>query len=118
MPAEQQLTALGITLAVPGKPAGVYKPVVQVGNLLYLSGHGPIQADGKGLCGKVGADLTMEQTEAVYEAVGLSYNDKFRGLFDQLVASDIETAADPRDHELACDNNHYDNGYYAVEQIE
>jgi enamine deaminase RidA (YjgF/YER057c/UK114 family) len=72
MSAETQLTALGITLAIPGKPAGVYKPVVQVGNLLYLSGHGPIQPDGKGLCGKVGADLTLEQGKEAARLTGLA----------------------------------------------
>jgi enamine deaminase RidA (YjgF/YER057c/UK114 family) len=34
---------------------------VRVGNLLYLSGKGPKNADGTDITGKVGKDLTIEQ---------------------------------------------------------
>ena len=41
-------------------PAGLYKPVNQVGNLLYLSGQGSI-LNGEPLTGKDGVDLSIEE---------------------------------------------------------
>ena len=57
-----RLKELNITLPEPPPPgAGVNKPVVQVGNLLFVSGKGPVK-DGKPVfTGKVGKDLTVEQ---------------------------------------------------------
>jgi enamine deaminase RidA (YjgF/YER057c/UK114 family) len=54
------------------KPAGVYKPAVQVGNLLYVSGHGPLLPDGSLIAGKVGGDLTEELGKAAARQVGLT----------------------------------------------
>jgi enamine deaminase RidA (YjgF/YER057c/UK114 family) len=42
------------------KPAGVYKPMVVIGNLAYLSGHGPLKADGSMMTGRVGADVDQQ----------------------------------------------------------
>ncbi len=63
-----------LALAFPPvpKPQGVYKPVVQVGNLVYLSGHGPLQTDGRLVLGRVGADLSLEQGKAAARLVGLA----------------------------------------------
>ena len=62
MGAEAKLKELGITLPAPPKPLGNYVPGVQVGTLLFLSGHGPIRVEGKPLArGKVGRDLTTEE---------------------------------------------------------
>ena len=46
MSAEANLKALNLELPPPPKPAGVYKPVVIIGNLAYVSGHGPLKSDG------------------------------------------------------------------------
>lgn len=54
MSAEQRLKELGIELPPPPKPAGVYKPMVIVGNTVLVSGHGPLKSDGTLICGKVG----------------------------------------------------------------
>jgi enamine deaminase RidA (YjgF/YER057c/UK114 family) len=43
-----------------------------VGNLAYLSGHGPLQPDGKLILGRVGADLTLEQGQAAARQTGLA----------------------------------------------
>ena len=40
------------------KPVAKYRPAVRHGNLLYLSGHGPVLPDGSLVRGRVGADLT------------------------------------------------------------
>jgi enamine deaminase RidA (YjgF/YER057c/UK114 family) len=54
------------------KPAGVYSPIVQSGNLVYVSGHGPNMPDGSMICGKVGSDLTEEQGKRAARQVGLA----------------------------------------------
>ncbi len=61
MGAEQRMTDLGIVLPEQPKPIANYVPTVRVGNLLYVSGHGP-HNDGKiKTAGKLGRDLTVEE---------------------------------------------------------
>ena len=43
MGAEARIKELGLTLPNPPKPMGNYVPGVRTGNLLFLSGHGPIR---------------------------------------------------------------------------
>ncbi|WP_162055809.1 RidA family protein [Pontibacter pamirensis] len=58
---EEKLRNLGIELPPPVQPVANYVTFVQVGNLLFLSGHGycgtPTAVD----IGKLGRDLTVEQ---------------------------------------------------------
>jgi enamine deaminase RidA (YjgF/YER057c/UK114 family) len=62
---EARLKELGITLPTPPTPVATYVPAVRVGNLLFVSGHGPGNApDGKRYAGKVGRDLSVEQGRA------------------------------------------------------
>jgi enamine deaminase RidA (YjgF/YER057c/UK114 family) len=58
---EDKLKKLGLSLPPPPKPVANYVPAVMVGNLLYLSGHGPWQADGSTIIGKLGRDLDIDQ---------------------------------------------------------
>lgn len=58
---DKKLKELGIELSPPSKPIANYVKAVRVGNLLYLSGHGPTKPDGTNITGKVGKDLTLEQ---------------------------------------------------------
>ncbi len=60
MPAESKITELKLELPPAPKPAGVYKPVVIVGNIAYVSGHGPLKADGKLMTGRVGAEVDLK----------------------------------------------------------
>jgi enamine deaminase RidA (YjgF/YER057c/UK114 family) len=55
MTIEERLKQLGLELPPPPKPAGIYKPLVIVGNLAYVSGHGPLKSDGTMLTGKLTA---------------------------------------------------------------
>jgi len=72
MSPEARLAELGILLPPAPKPGGVYKPLVRVGNLAWLSGHGPC-VDGETYeTGRVGADLTLEQGQEAARKVGLS----------------------------------------------
>lgn len=56
---DSRLAELGMTLPAAPAPAGMYSPVVQVGDLLYLAGHIPTTARGK-----VGDSVTQEEAHA------------------------------------------------------
>jgi enamine deaminase RidA (YjgF/YER057c/UK114 family) len=68
---EQKLAELKITLPVLRPPLGSYVHAKQVGNLLYLAGKGPGDAEGKMLVGKVGADVKAEEAYKHARLVGL-----------------------------------------------
>ncbi len=73
MGAEARLKELGITLPQPATPLANYVGAVRVGNLLFVSGHGPDRTDGKPMArGKVGRELTVEQAYQVARTVGLA----------------------------------------------
>lgn len=58
---ELLLERYGLSLPQPNKPAGLYTPVIQTGNLVYVSGQTPTK-DGKLLYkGKLGRDISVEQ---------------------------------------------------------
>jgi len=60
MSAEDRLKALNLELPPAPTPAGVYKPIVVVGDMAYLSGHGPLLPDETMLTGRVGVDVDLE----------------------------------------------------------
>jgi enamine deaminase RidA (YjgF/YER057c/UK114 family) len=66
---EQKLTQLGIQLPKIPSPIASYVHVVRTGNLLFLAGKGPQQANGEYIKGKLGSSLTAEQG---YEAAKLT----------------------------------------------
>jgi enamine deaminase RidA (YjgF/YER057c/UK114 family) len=51
---------------------GVYKPVLVIGNFLYVSGQGPLKPDGTLIKGKVGNELSMEEGKLAARQVGLA----------------------------------------------
>src|SRR5262245_9744117 len=69
---ETRIQELHLMLPTPPKPVAKYKPAVQAGNMLYVSGHGPLKTDGKQITGRVGADLTLEQGKDAARVVGLA----------------------------------------------
>ncbi len=70
MTAEARLKQLGIELPPAPKPVGVYKPCVIVGNMAYLSGHGPTKLNSSAsMTGRLGLDMDVE---AGYEAARLT----------------------------------------------
>ena len=58
--AETRLKELNIQLPPVSKPLANYVHAVRSGNLLFLSGKGPAQADGSYITGKVGRELSIE----------------------------------------------------------
>jgi len=70
---ETRIQELHLTLPEPAKPVAKYKTAVLVGNMLYVSGHGPTKlSDKTPLKGKVGDALTTEQGAEVARAVGVN----------------------------------------------
>jgi enamine deaminase RidA (YjgF/YER057c/UK114 family) len=67
-----RIIELGLILPPAPKPVGVYKPVLVVDKFLYVSGQGPVQADGTLIKGRLGADLDMEQGKLAARQVGLT----------------------------------------------
>lgn len=66
---QARLKALGISLPHPPAPIANFVTYVREGNLLFLSGQGPQEADGFLHTGKVGADVA---TEKAYEHAKLT----------------------------------------------
>lgn len=61
MNAENKLKELGLELPPAAKPVANYVSAVRTGNLVYLSGHGPLRNDRTMITGKVETDLTLEE---------------------------------------------------------
>ena len=66
---ESKLKELGIELSTPSSPVANYVNSVRSGNLLFISGKGPLKNDGNYIKGKLGYDLTIEQG---YEAARIT----------------------------------------------
>lgn len=72
MEVERRLAELGITLPAVPEPAGNYVHAVQTGNLVFLSGKGPLNPDGTVPIGKVGRDVTAAEAYQHARSVGLT----------------------------------------------
>lgn len=67
---EERLKELSIELSPPSIPPGLnIELAVQSGNLIYLSGNGPIRTNGERIVGKVGREVTVEEG---YEAARIT----------------------------------------------
>lgn len=69
---ELRLAELKLELPPPPKPGGVYKPVLVVDNLLYVSGHVPLKSDGTLIKGRLGENMTTEEGKVAARQVGLA----------------------------------------------
>jgi enamine deaminase RidA (YjgF/YER057c/UK114 family) len=72
MGAEARLKEKGILLPQQPKPVANYVPTVRVGNLLFVSGHGPFNDGTIKMAGKLGRDLTVDEGYLVARSVGLN----------------------------------------------
>lgn len=52
-------------------PAGLYRPAVRVGDLVFLSGAAPVRPDGSVVTGKVGDTVSLEAARDAARLVGL-----------------------------------------------
>jgi enamine deaminase RidA (YjgF/YER057c/UK114 family) len=71
MQIETKLREMGIELPQAVTPVANYVPAVRTGNLVFLSGHGPIKEDSSLITGKVGSDLTTEQGYAAARRIAI-----------------------------------------------
>ncbi len=69
---EKRIEELHLTLPPAPKPVAVYKTAVKFGNMLYVSGHGPLKADKSLILGRLGQDLTVEQGKEAARQTGLA----------------------------------------------
>lgn len=81
---ELKLVELNISLPPAPAPVGVYKPVLVIDKMLFVSGQGPMNNDGSLFKGKVGADLTLEQGKMAARQVGLTMLSTIKKYFGEL----------------------------------
>jgi enamine deaminase RidA (YjgF/YER057c/UK114 family) len=72
MGAEARLAELKLELPPAPKPVATYVTAVRLGDLLYVSGHGPLKSDSTLITGKVGADLDVAGGQAAARQTGLA----------------------------------------------
>ena len=72
MGAEARLSELNLELPPAPKPVATYVTAARQGNLLYVSGHGPLRADGTLHLGRLGADLSVPAGQAAARQTGLA----------------------------------------------
>jgi enamine deaminase RidA (YjgF/YER057c/UK114 family) len=65
MSADAKLAELKLELPPAPEPMGVYKPLVIVGNMAYVSGHGPLKPDRTLTVGRVGVEAEVDTLNAV-----------------------------------------------------
>jgi enamine deaminase RidA (YjgF/YER057c/UK114 family) len=69
---ETRVQELHLTLPPAPKPVAVYKTAVKHGNLLFVSGHGPLKPDGTLIVGCLGKDMELEQGKEAARQTGLA----------------------------------------------
>jgi enamine deaminase RidA (YjgF/YER057c/UK114 family) len=70
--AEERIRELGLELPPVHPPAASYVNAVRTGNLVYLSGAGPVRADGHVPTGKVGVSVTPAEAAEHARVVALN----------------------------------------------
>ena len=106
MSAESRISELKLVLPQAPKPVGVYKPMVIVDNLVYVSGHGPLKPDGSLMVGRVGEALDLDAGKAAARQTGLAILATLRaglGSLDRIkrvirVLGMVNCASDFKDH--------------------
>ena len=83
MSVDDRLQELGIVLGDRLPPVGHYIGAVTVGNLVFLSGHGPRETDGP-VEGKVGETLTLEQGQQAARNAGLNMLATLKAVIENL----------------------------------
>jgi enamine deaminase RidA (YjgF/YER057c/UK114 family) len=79
-----KLTELGLELPPAPEPKGVYKPLVVLGNLVFTSGHLPVDASGKLVTGRLGEQLDVSAGYRAAQLVGLGILASLRKEFGSL----------------------------------
>jgi enamine deaminase RidA (YjgF/YER057c/UK114 family) len=72
MGAEARVAELKLQLPPAPKPVATYVTAIQHGDLIYVSGHGPLRSDGTMITGKLGADMDVAGGQAAARQTGLA----------------------------------------------
>ncbi len=72
MSAEARFKELNLELPPAPKAMGLYRPLLIVDNLAYLSGHGPLLPDGTLTTGRLGDDLDLDGGYQAARQTGLA----------------------------------------------
>jgi enamine deaminase RidA (YjgF/YER057c/UK114 family) len=72
MTPQERFNQLNLTLPQPPAPKGVYKPLLVVDKMVYVSGHGPVKQDGTLIIGKAGQEMDKEEAKLAARQVGLT----------------------------------------------
>ncbi len=82
---EKRLEEIGIQLPDSPSPVANYVPVVRTGNLIYLSGVGPMpKADGSAYVGKLGLEYTVEEGYEAARLTGVNLLARLKGYLGDL----------------------------------
>lgn len=69
----EKLDELGIELVEPGEPTANFVYAVQTGNLVFMSGHGPVREDGTMVTGKLGeGGISLEEGQEAARRTGIA----------------------------------------------
>src|SRR5687767_804268 len=69
---EERLAQLGLELPAPPGPVANYVGAVQTGNLLFVSGHGPVRDGEHVFIGKLGRDMEIAEGQKAAQLVALN----------------------------------------------
>jgi enamine deaminase RidA (YjgF/YER057c/UK114 family) len=69
---DENFAKLNLKLPPAPAPMGVYKPFLVVGNLAYVSGHGPLKEDSTLIKGRIGHEFDQEFGKLAAQQVGLT----------------------------------------------
>jgi enamine deaminase RidA (YjgF/YER057c/UK114 family) len=72
MTPDERFEQLNLELPPAPTPLGVYKPFLIVGNLAYVSGHGPLLPDQTLITGRVGDTINIDDAKLAARQVGLA----------------------------------------------
>jgi len=72
MSAEARVRELELDLPPAPKPGAVYRPLVVLDRMAYVSGHGPLRSDRTLVLGRVGQTMTAEEARLAARQVGLA----------------------------------------------
>ena len=73
---------MGLTLPQTKAPLGAYVPFVQSGNLLMISGQGPIGASGASVTGRLGDALEIDDGTRAAQMAGLNIIAQIKAALD------------------------------------
>jgi enamine deaminase RidA (YjgF/YER057c/UK114 family) len=81
---EKRIAELKLELPPAPKPVAVYKPLVVVCNIAYVSGHGPLKSDKSLITGRVGSEVDLAFGKAAARQTGLAILATLREHLDSL----------------------------------